>query len=170
MGYGFAVAGGSCRPRRGAHLRRSSRAVLHQRHKAKIHVKLLMAVEKRRARRVRDQVNFHRAARGNNHHILEHARCRLSRVAGDFKGMPVQVDGMGHVATIVEDQAVARSRHNEKRIRLRIRLTVDRPKIAVRAARTPAGYSQPVRAPPPCRRKLYSPIQKEPASPTWERP
>ena len=59
-------------------VRRASR-VLQQRHKPKIHVKLLVAVKERGSRIVREKIRFHLLSRRHHHNILQNSRWSASR-------------------------------------------------------------------------------------------
>lgn len=68
----FASLAGECGPEWYEDDEGESGTVLHQRHKSKVHMKLLVAVEEGRPRIVGDDVDFHGILRGDHYDILKH--------------------------------------------------------------------------------------------------
>ena len=70
-------------------------------------MQLLVAVKERKAGIIRDKVDIDMLVTADHNDILHHARGRLSRNAGDFKTVPVKMDGMNIVAGIAHADAIA---------------------------------------------------------------
>src|SRR5580704_1548033 len=94
-------------------------------------MKLLVTVKQGWAGTVCHYVNLYTAVSWNDNHVLEHPRDRLLPEPDNLKRMSVQMDRMVHVSLILEDQAIAHPRAQDDVIRMRIRFSVNCPKIAV---------------------------------------
>lgn len=53
-------------------------SIFEQRHKATIHVQLLMTVKQRQAGIIGDKVKFRLLETAEHHHVFHHARCRFA--------------------------------------------------------------------------------------------
>jgi hypothetical protein len=76
--------------------------ILQQGDKPKIHVQLLMTVEKRQARVVGHKVNFDRPVLLHHHGVFLNSTCLPARHFGQLKRVTVQMNGMRVVTLIVE--------------------------------------------------------------------
>ncbi len=81
--------------------------VVEQSHESEVHVQLLVTVKERKARIGGDKVDFNLLVTSDHDYILHHARGGPSGNAGDFKTMPVKMDGMNIVAGIAHADAIA---------------------------------------------------------------
>ena len=96
-------------------------AILHQGHKAEIHVKLLMAVEQRRAGTRCHHIHFNGLVRRNGNNVLHDAECQ-------FHGVTMQMHRVIHGAAVVEDQTVAGIGAQQDFVRIWPRFSVNRPR------------------------------------------
>src|SRR5580700_11065248 len=103
--------------------------VLHQNHKSKVHVQLLMAMKKRISRIIRREVHLDDLIGIDDYRILQNAGCGFAVYLRQLETMSMQVQWVGVIAVIPEDHAISFSRVNHQRISMRIRLSVDRPAI-----------------------------------------
>src|SRR3981189_1665337 len=77
-------------------LRRSlnSLLIVEQRHEPVVHVQLLVAMKEGKSWIVRGEVDLCFLVATDHHHILHDPGSWLSSDPGEFKGMPVQMDGV----------------------------------------------------------------------------
>jgi len=80
--------------------------IIHQAHKAEVHVQLLRAVEERHPGFAGDEVHFCLLIAAQHHNVLHDACGRLPRDARQLERVAMQVDGMNIVAGISHAQAV----------------------------------------------------------------
>ena len=83
--------------------------VVEQKHEAKIHVQLLMAMEQRQSRMIGNEIKFHFLKAADHDHILNDAGCRLASYAHELEAVAVQMQGMDVVAGVTEFKTVAAS-------------------------------------------------------------
>src|SRR4029077_16845316 len=80
--------------------------IVKQRHEPVVHVQLLVAVQQSQSRIVGHKPNRRLLVAPQHHHVLENSSARLVSQAGEFKAVPVQMDGMDIVAGIAHTNAV----------------------------------------------------------------
>ena len=90
--------------------------VPEERHESEVHVQLLVAVKERQARIVGEEVELELLEPPKHHDILHDAGGRFARDTSQLEAVTVQVQRVGVVALIVEDQAVAFSCLDHERI------------------------------------------------------
>src|SRR6266849_5755568 len=94
---------------RGRLFRASSPISLHiieERHKAEVHVQLLVAVEEREAGVIRNKIYFGFLVASEHHDIFQYSRRWLSCQAGQLETMAVEVDGMNIVTRVAHPEAI----------------------------------------------------------------
>src|SRR6266853_276793 len=81
--------------------------VVEQRHEAEIHVQLLVTMEQREDGIVGDKVDFDFLVASDHDDVFHHTGTRPPRKLGEFKTVPVKMDGMYIVAGVAHANAVA---------------------------------------------------------------
>ena len=81
--------------------------VIEQRHEAKIHVQLLVAVEKCETRVIRNKIDVYLLKTAQHHNVLNDSSGICSGEIGQLKAMTMKVYGMNIVTGVAQLQAVA---------------------------------------------------------------
>src|ERR1700744_5531339 len=106
-------------------------SVTKEHHETEIHVALLMAVKERRTRIRCNKVYFRSAFCFHNQNIFHQATHGDSVKVGDFKGVPMQVDGMVIGAFIPHHETMTLTLLQSDRVGLRKIFSVDHPVIEI---------------------------------------
>src|SRR5277367_2378738 len=88
---------------------RSPRASLHvveQRHQTEIHMQLLVAMEQRQPRVVRNEIYFRFLVSSEHQHIFHDSGGGFSGQARKFKTVPVQMDWVNVIACVAQTDAI----------------------------------------------------------------
>src|SRR5271165_2021484 len=86
---------------------RPSSQVVEQGHESKVHVELLVAMEKREARVVRSKADFHLLVSADHYDIFHYAPQRFPRNSSELEGVTMKMDGMNIVAGVAHTNAIA---------------------------------------------------------------
>jgi hypothetical protein len=81
--------------------------VVEERHETEVHVQLLMAVEESKAGIVGNKVNLQLLVASEHDHVLHDAGGFRCREIGQFKAVPMEMDGMNVVTGVAHPKAIA---------------------------------------------------------------